>query len=136
MEIKLLEIRDEATFIPTMAVRLTARDEAEFYLLRRAGFGKEQITPFDSVDGKDYCEYYIVLWRLEGGPAEYDPYSWGNRTMANAHKFIIENWRTLQPGQVIDVQFILGETKEPKRSERLGETNIVRTLQEGDRIVD
>lgn len=129
MEVKLLEIRDEATFIPAMAVRLTARDEAEMYLLRRAGFATEQIAP------QYHPEPYIILWRLEGGPAEYDPYNWTNRTMKNAHGFIIDNWRTLQPGQVIDVQFILGETKEPKRSERLGETNVVRTLQDCDRIV-
>lgn len=129
MEVKLLEICDEATFIPAMAVRLLSRDDAEFYLLRRAGYSEAQIQL------PNPQEPYIILWRLEGGPANYDPYDWTNRTMANAHKFIIENWRTLQSGQVIDVQFILGETKEPKRSERLGETNIVRTLEDGDRIV-
>lgn len=113
MEVKLLEIRDRATFIPAMAVRLTARDETEFYLLRRTGYSEVQMHTL-----REPVEPYIVLWRLEGGPAEYDPYAWGNRTMANAHKYIIEKWQTLKSGDVVDVQYILGETKEAKSSER------------------
>lgn len=111
MEVKLLEIRDKATFIPAMAVRLHSRDDAEFYLLRRAGYSEAQVQ----LEG---VEPYIVLWRLEGGPAEYDPYSWGNRTMATAHQHIVDFWQRLESGDVVDVQYILGETKEAKKSER------------------
>ena len=54
--------------------------------------------------------------------------------MQVAHRFVIDNWATIQSGQVVDVEFILGETKQPKCSERIGETNIVRTLREMDRV--
>ena len=40
------------------------------------------------------------------------------RTKPVAHQFIEKNWSTLKDGDVVDVQFILGETAEPKRSER------------------
>lgn len=39
--------------------------------------------------------------------------------MGNAHNWIIDHWQELKDGDVVDVQFILGETKEPKVSERL-----------------
>lgn len=163
MEVKLFEICDKATFIPAMAVKLTARDDHEMYLLRRAGYGKEQIAGITTgtqlrcvICGymigaglaeellaknsggvecpnhrdnpwymkpesgtKDYDgEPYVMLWRLEGGPAEYDPYAWSNRTMATAHQHIVDFWQRLESGDVVDVQYILGETKEAKKSER------------------
>lgn len=129
MTVKLVEIRDSATCIPAMAVHLRNRDEAEFFLLR-AGYSKEQIG-----GREDDVEPYIILWRLVGGEANYDPYGWTNRTMAHAHKYLIDHWREVTSGDVVDVEFILGESQAPKRSERLGETNIVRTLQEGDRFI-
>jgi len=38
--------------------------------------------------------------------------------MLNAHKYIKEHWDELRSGSVVDVEFILGESKEPKASER------------------
>ena len=38
--------------------------------------------------------------------------------MPVAHNYIIEHWHELKDGDVVDVQFILGETKAPKVSER------------------
>jgi hypothetical protein len=38
--------------------------------------------------------------------------------MVEAHRYIEENWNALSDGDVIDVEFILGETKEKKISER------------------
>jgi hypothetical protein len=129
MTVKLFELRDANTFIPVLAVRLFSRDGAEFYLLRRSGYSKEQILSRDS-------EPYVFLTKLDGGsPCNYDVYNWSNRTMQVAHDFIIKNWGTLQPGAVIDVEFILGERSSPKTSERLGETNFVRSLQETDRFI-
>jgi hypothetical protein len=37
--------------------------------------------------------------------------------MGNAHNFIQAQWDTLTTGDVVDVEFILGETLEPKQSE-------------------
>lgn len=120
---KLFEIRDRATFMPVMAVRLlvvadcaTEPDLAENWLLRRAGYAPDQITRTNE-------EPYVILILLDGGGAEYDPFSWrrGARTVPVAHQYIIENWDQLESGQVIDVQFISGETPTAKISERLTE---------------
>lgn len=108
-----LEIRDEGTFLPALAVdmnpdgELWAVGEAQRYLLRRCGY---------ACDGRPN----IVLTRLDGnGKATNDPYEWGGRTWSVAHLYIIEHWDELHDGAVVDVSFILGETSAPKTSERV-----------------
>lgn len=95
---KLFEIRDRATFISALAIQVSGADG---YLMRRAGFESPMV--------------YLVALATER--ACYDPYNWGNRTMANAHHYIAEHWDELKGGEVIDVEFILGESKQPKQSE-------------------
>lgn len=112
METKLFEIRDRATFIPVLAIRLNPNTEQERYLLARTGYG---LTVEQQGE-------YIVLFKLHGGVnrARCDPFEWGSaRTMQIAHTYIIEQWANLNRGEVIDVEFILGETHEKKVSERL-----------------
>ena len=115
MESKLFEIRDRATFIPILAVRLTPASEAERYLLARSGYGLDP----------DYQGAYVILCRIVGGAsqAHTTPDAWGRgqgtRTLSTAHHYIINNWEELTSGDVVDVEFILGETSEPKVSERL-----------------
>jgi hypothetical protein len=110
---KLFEIRDRMTFIPVLAVRLLPHLEADRFLLARAGYG---LT---------YAEQnqYVLLCQINGGggSAFADPNRWpnGSRTYVVAHAYIIENFDLLQSGAVIDVEFILRETTEPKQSERL-----------------
>ncbi len=106
MQVKTFEIRDRATFIPMLAVKLksdgNSRDE---YLLRRAGL--------DS-DGS----YHIALFNLNRGDGLMDYYKWGTaRTLPVAHEYIEKHFDRLETGSVIDVEFILGETTEPKLSE-------------------
>jgi hypothetical protein len=111
--VKFFEVRDRATFLPVMAVRLTAaRTSQDEWLMQRAGFADWQVHPESDTP-------YVILWRLLGGDANYDPYEWGNRTMANAHAHIMAHWSDLNSGDVIDVQFLLGENPTPKQSERL-----------------
>lgn len=106
METKALEIRDEGTFIPALAVNMNPDNDSERYLLRRCGY------PCDDRPN-------ILLTRLDGsGTATNDPYEWGGRTWPNAHHWIIEHWDELHDGSVVDVSFILGETNQPKISER------------------
>lgn len=100
MTVKLLEIRDRHTFIPAMAIRVRGTDG---YLMRRAGFGHEPMV-------------YLVALATE--KCCYDPYNWGNRTMATAHLHIVNNWDALKDGDVVDVEFILGESPVPKVSEQ------------------
>jgi hypothetical protein len=39
--------------------------------------------------------------------------------MQTAHEYIVSHFNELETGAVIDVQHLLGESDEPKRSERL-----------------
>lgn len=106
MQTKILEIRDSATFIPVLCVNMNVPDDPERYYLRCCGYPN---------DG----EPNILLTRLDGtGLASNDPYAWGGRTYPVAHNYIIEHWRELKSGDVVDVEFILGERDAPKVSER------------------
>lgn len=106
MKAKALEIRDDGTFIPALAVDMNPDDDAQHYLLRRCGY---------TCDGRPN----IVLTRLDGdGKATNDPYEWSGRTWPVAHEYIIEHWHELSDGDVVDVSFILGESAAPKVSER------------------
>jgi hypothetical protein len=120
IETKLFEIRDRATFIPVIAslmeVSGTWNDAAlaEDYLLRRCGF-----RPTTNL---------IWMSRIQSHPepASYAPYDLGGgpRTIYVAHDYIRTHWAELRSGAVIDVEFILGETDAPKRSEREEEYHI------------
>ena len=110
METKILELRDSATFIPVLAMRLSSENEAERSLLARGGCG---------VRSEDHLNY-IMLARMDGSnvsPARFDAYDWSDRTFRVAHKYIENNFDELNSGDVVDVEFILGETdtkKEPQ----------------------
>ena len=60
----------------------------------------------------------MQLTSFARGQSNYDPYSWGDRTYSVAHNYIQEHWDEIKAGDVIDVEYILGETPEPKLSER------------------
>lgn len=111
MKAKLFEVRDAGTFIPVLAVQLGSEHEAERYLASRAGYGRT--APEQSE--------YVYVAKINGNDSggTYDPHQWsgGARTMPTAHQYIIENFDALEPGAVIDVEFILGRTDQPKQSE-------------------
>lgn len=110
MRIKLLEIRDKATFIPALVVDMNEpADEGKRYLLRRCGY------PLDG-----YPNVLLTRLRADGSPATNDSYWWQDRTWRVAHEYIIEHWAELHDGSVVDVEYALGERAEPKRSERFG----------------
>lgn len=102
--IKFFEIRDRATCIFAFATCLIPKDYIENWMMRRSG----------------YADAPVFLTRLDNGSGSNDPYSCGlgSRTMSAAHKYIRDNFDHLDSGDVIDVEFILGETKEKKKSER------------------
>lgn len=108
MEVKCLEIRDAGTFIPVICIRPVPDNEAQRYLLRRDGYAG---------DASERC---IIMIDAQCRGASYDPYGWrGSRTKGHAHRFIQDNWAALRDGDVVDVQFILGETAGPKKSKRI-----------------
>lgn len=105
MKTKLIEIYDEGTMIIALSVDMNPENEQQRRGLRHYGF---------PCDGQPN----IMLTHATGcNKTSNDPYDWNDRTFSTAHHYIIENWATLNDGDVVDVQFILGETKEPKISE-------------------
>lgn len=104
MEIKLLEIRDRATFLPMFAFSTRSDNPDQHYLLRRAGFASNSDL--------------VMFGYLRGSGAEYDCFHWNDRTKKVAHQYIEKHWDEIKDGDVIDVEFILGETTEKKISER------------------
>lgn len=123
MQIKLFEIRDSATMIPVMAIKpaLTvevdkchldllekiAITEKELFLWQHAGYS---MRPDDPI---------ILVIKIVSEECSYSRHHWrgGERTMPIAHEFIEKNWGTLKSGDLIDVEYILKETLEPKTSE-------------------
>ena len=108
MEIKCLEIRDHGTFLPVICIRPVPENDAQRYLLRRDGYRG------------DATERCIIMIDAQCRGVSYDPYDWrgGSRTHMVAHAHIERHWSDLCDGDVVDVQFILEETTEPKLSER------------------
>lgn len=104
IETKLFELRDVGTFIPIIAMLMESGDEREAWLLRRAGYSR--------------LSNLVLLTRLDGGAAHYDPYDWSGRTYPAAHEYITANWTHLESGELIDVRVALGETKEPCETEQ------------------
>jgi hypothetical protein len=108
MEVKCLEVRDRNTFCPVICIRPVPSNEAQRYLLQRDGYrGKPD----------EYCIIYI---QPQCRGVSYDPYNFpaNPRTHRVAHDYVQRQWATLKDGDVIDVEFILGETEAPKVSER------------------
>ena len=109
-QVKYFEIRDSGTCISAMGIKPLAANDAENFLISRSGYG----------DNPDSQQRYVLLVDMSEPPGtiNYDHFEWSNRTMKVAHEYIIEHWHELESGAVVDVQFILDETKEPKKSER------------------
>jgi hypothetical protein len=108
MEVKCLEIRDSASFIPVICIRPTPDNEAQRYLLRRDGYRG---------DDSEHCIIYI---QAQCRGVAYDCYDWPHnpRTHRVAHNYVTEHWHELRDGDVVDVQYILHETEAPTVSER------------------
>lgn len=106
MKTIVLEIRDRATMFFVLATRLDGDNPARVRALRRCGY--------------HWDSQAVMLTHLSGrGVAHTDPYEWGDRTYKTAHHYITEHFAELADGDVVDVEFILGETKEPKEPEEL-----------------
>lgn len=114
MKTKTVEVRDRLTFLVIIAIKPSPRNEEERYLWSRVGYGQS---------AEDQSRYVLVA-KLGDDKFSYDPNTWSNRTMYTAHKYLQENWDSVQNGQVLDVEYILGETDSPKISERIGSFNV------------
>jgi hypothetical protein len=100
MNIKALEIRDRQTFIPALGILIPS--DHKIYVINRSGF-----------QGR-----YIFLMHLTDNIMNYDWSLWNNRTMSQAHLWLNKHWDEVENEGVIDVEYILGESKEKKISEK------------------
>lgn len=110
MQIKFVEIRDRMTCIPAVAIQMLGENDIQRHYLHNAGYPR---------DGSS-----IMLMVVYDGKATNDPYEWGalgkgDRTLPAAHNWIIDHFREIAEGDVIDVEYILGESKTCKVAERL-----------------
>lgn len=110
MNAKMFEVRDRMTYIPVLAIQLDPTCEQERYMLGRVGFG---LTAMQQRE-------YIVVVKLSDMQAQHDEYEWpvSPRTMRAAHGHIVLKWPELKTGDVIDVEYVLGETAAPKEPEK------------------
>lgn len=108
MTSKTFEVRDRATFIAVVALRLDPADERDRYILARGGYGRTA----------EQQREYVIMMRLDTFAAQYDPFQWSNqRTLGEAHRHILGHFEELKNGSVIDVEYVLGESSKPKTSE-------------------
>lgn len=103
LDSKVVEIRDEGTHIGGLAIKMASESAPQRAHLRRHGY-----------PANGTC---IVLMKLGNQEASSDPYFWSSRTMQVAHDWITNHYDEIHDGDVIDVQFIVGETQQPKTAE-------------------
>jgi hypothetical protein len=105
MKTKMLEIRDRHTYLAVIATKTCGSTALERYHFKRRGYSRNSVMVTRLVDTRT---------------ASY-PYEWGTctRTMHVAHKYIEDNFDELTTGDVVDVEYILGETQTKKISEAL-----------------
>lgn len=111
MNTKIIEIRDTGTNITALAIKLDGDNFIENTHLKRAGFGSGNGTRF------------ILLTNMENMQSNYDPFKWNDRTLNNAHRYLVDNFDNIENCGLIDVQFLIGETKNPVVSEIFKEAN-------------
>ena len=115
-EVKMIEVRDEGTTMPCIALKPDPISRAETWAWGRTGYG---LCPEDMRE-------YVLLAPLHGGEGllTCDPYKHpgapARRTLWAAHRWLKEHWQEVESGDVVDVQYILGETEAPKIPERHG----------------
>lgn len=106
--IRIVEIRDRATCIVAMAIRMIPNAQERFL--------------FNQIGYRSYSHPTIILMSLEApwcAARYHDEWSRlriGGRSFEVAHKWIEENFDSIEPCQVIDVEFILKEVDEPCKS--------------------
>lgn len=108
---KIFEVRDRATLIPTVAFKFNAANKNEKWLLMTAGYGYST---------EDQGEY-IMVGPIEGGRGvmSTDPFKHKSMEMREAHLYILNHWTELDHGAVIDLEFLRGEKDKPAISDRI-----------------
>jgi hypothetical protein len=103
--IRIVEIRDRATCIVAMAIKMIPNMQERFL--------------FCQIGYRSLSNPCILLVSLEAPWCSArcsDEWKGIGRTFPIAHKWIEENFDSIEPCQVIDVEFILGEVDKPCQS--------------------
>lgn len=92
------------------------RDNPSGIVCPADGLTMMEVQPGDKTyDG----DPYILLVKLDGVEAQYDSFGWPNqRTLGNAHRELVASWSKYRSGDVLDVEYVLGEAPVSKVSER------------------
>lgn len=106
--IKIVEIRDRATLIVALLLRMIPDGAREKFLFNESGY-------------RD-CNYSSILFISLSSPSfsarHSDDWPSVGRTFHVAHKWIEEHFDEIKDNQVIDVEFILNEVDKPCLSVR------------------
>jgi hypothetical protein len=109
MNSKLFEVRDRNTLLVVVATRLSPDDDRCRWLLSWAGFGKNA----------EAQRRYILVSSINGGgthPQSCDPYL-GDITTRTVHRYLEDHWDDCNSGDLLDAEFLRGETASPKQSD-------------------
>ena len=109
LDTKMFEVRDSATRVPIIVCCVKGALFSERMMLRSAGWGTDTIL----------SDKLVFMLRADGEQG-YTPivlYNLNDRTFHVALKYISEHFDELHNGDVIDVEFILGETEIIKTAE-------------------
>ena len=102
---KVVEVRDRMTYIPAVATSLKYSyiNQAANKILNNSGIWSHNDI--------------VILTHLDRNKSSMDPYEWNDRTMKTAHDYIVKNWEFINNSDVIDVEYILGETSDKKENQ-------------------
>lgn len=106
---KIVEIRDRATFIPALAMRMVPENDLQKVLFQQIGY-RSSSNP---------CILLMSLeapWHSARSSDEWQERS--GRTMSVAHQWIEKHYDSIVDCQVVDVEYILGEVEHPCLSYR------------------
>lgn len=105
MDTRVLEIRDKGTKINVLCSKPGGLSN---------GLAERTMA---AINGYSLGNPVVIVTKLSNTQTLNDAFDWNDRTMFTAHKYIEENFDKLNDGDVVDVEFILGETTKPKEPE-------------------
>ena len=95
---KHLELRDSMTCIPVVCMLV-------------------QDNPMTRSAGYEPSNPHVIVCKIQTGEAHMNSYNWMDKWMQTAHLYIVNTWLELMDTDVIDFQYIRGETNEPCKSQ-------------------
>lgn len=102
VEAKMLAVMDTCTRIPLIAFKVSPNTMKEGIMLERHGF---TINPHQ----------YTFFYDLNSGTCSYDPYKMNDfHTLTPACRHIERNWDSVKSGDLIDVEYMRGDTDAPR----------------------